>query len=123
MFYMYTFKLNNALKGIISSISSRRVLSALSSAEAPRGVGEVGREKNKVRLGRREDGKAGSFSLPPSQRSPYAFVYPLPSLQIAYTAKEHARAPRKREIGLCGGERCYPPEPIQARYTSTYLVL
>ena len=36
---------------------------------------------------------------------PRAFVYPLPSLQITYTAKEHARAPRKREIGLCGGER------------------
>ena len=43
------------------------------------------RGKKKVRVGRRED--------------------LLPSLQIAYTAKEHARAPRKREIGLCGGER------------------
>ena len=69
------------------------------------GGGEVDRGKRRCAW---DDGKTerrgALFSLPPSQRSPRAFVYPLPSLQIAYTAKQHARAPRKREIGLCGGE-------------------
>ena len=74
-------------------------LASLSSAEAPRGWGRWIGEKKEGALGttRRRKGKEPLFSLSPSQRSPCAFFYPLPSLQTAYTAT--------RERGLCGGER------------------
>ena len=71
-------------------------------------------------IGEKEGALGTTGRRSPSQRSPRAFVYPLPSLQIAYTAKEYARAPRKREIGLCGGESyihtnyeqgLFPPPP------------
>ena len=68
------------------------VVSHLSPPQRLLGGGRDGRGKKKVRLGRREDGKA-------SQCSPRAFVYPLPSLQIAYTAKEHAE---RYPIGIKG---------------------
>ena len=71
------------------------MVAELSPPQRLLGGGEVDRGKRRCAW---DDGKT-------ERRSPPAFVYPLPSLQIAYMAKEYARAPKKREIGLCRGER------------------